>query len=108
MEADWLITIGVLALVAAAAWYALQPRCAFVIRVIRGLPLTTSGTVTPAFLERIRELCAEHGIAQALVRGVIRGSHISLGFSGDFPADAQQQLRNWWALSGWAAPKHRR
>lgn len=107
MEPDWLISAAVLALVAAAAWYALAPRCAFVIRVIGGLPQATSGTVTPAFLARIRELCAEHQITQALVRGVIRGKHISLGFSGDFPADAQQQLRNWWALSGWPAPKQR-
>ena len=108
MEADWLITAAVLALVGAALWYALQPRCAFVIRVIGGHPQATSGTVTPALLERIRELCAEHHIAQAMVRGVIRGSHISLGFSGDFPTDAQQQLRNWWALSGWQAPNQRR
>ena len=108
MEPDWPVTAFVLALVGVVAWYALQPRCAFVVTVMGGIPRATSGTVTAAFLDRVRELCAEHGVAQATIRGVIRGTHIALAFSGKFPPAAQQQLRNWWALSGWPAPRQRR
>jgi uncharacterized protein DUF3634 len=107
VESDWLVTLVVLAAIAGAAWYLIQPRCAFVVHVIGSIPRATSGTVTPAFLDRVRELCAEHAIAQAAIRGIIRGNQISLAFSGDIPPPAQQQLRNWWGLSGWAAPQRR-
>ncbi len=108
MDPDWFVTVAVLALVGAVAWYALQPRCAFVVHVIGGMPRVTSGTVTPAFLDRVRELCAEHTVSRVVIRGIIRGNHISLACSGDLPPAAQQQLRNWWALSGWPPPRQRR
>ena len=105
---DWFLTVAVLALVSVVAWYALQPRCAFVVHVLGGIPRATSGKVTPAFLDRVRQLCAEHAVAQAVIRGIIRGNHIALACSGNIPPTAQQQLRNWWALSGWPPPVKRR
>ena len=108
MQPDWLVTPIVLALVGLVLWYALTPRCAFVVHIIGGIPRATTGTVTAAFLDRVRELCAEHAIAQAVIRGVIRGERIALSFSGGIPPAAQQQLRNWWGLSGWPPPRVRR
>jgi len=107
VQPDWLTSAIVLALVAVVAWYALQPRLAFVVRIAAGIPQTTEGVVTPAFLEQVRLLCAEHGIQRGIVRGVIRGARIALAFSNDIPPSAQQQLRNWWGLSGWPPPKRR-
>jgi Protein of unknown function (DUF3634) len=105
---DWLIPLVVLAAIAAAAWHLAQPRCAFVVRIVAGVPHASDGAVTPAFLQQVKEVCVEHDIRQGIVRGIIRGSRIALAFSHDIPPAAQQQLRNWWGLSGWAAPQRRR
>jgi hypothetical protein len=107
MQPDWLPSVIILALVGIAVWYALQPRCAFVVQIVAGNPQASKGAVTPAFLEQIRDLCTEHGIQHGVVRGIIRGARIALAFSRDFPPSAQQQLRNWWGLSGWPAPRRR-
>ena len=72
-----------------------------------GVPQTIRGAATNAFLGQIRDLCAEHGIRHGTVRGLVRGKRIALSFSRDIPPTAQQQLRNWWGLSGWAAPAAR-
>jgi hypothetical protein len=92
---------GLSALVLLALWYALRARFAFVVRVRGGEPAALRGTVTPAFLACVRDVCAEFGVASATVRGAIRGRRISLDFSREMPPAAQQRLRNWWAASGW-------
>jgi hypothetical protein len=98
-----LIKIAVIAFAAWAFWVALRPRYAFVVRVGGGIPRAVKGTVTAAFLEQVRRVCAEHGVPSGTVRGRVRGRRISLAFSGGIPPSARQQLRNWWALSGWPA-----
>jgi hypothetical protein len=107
VDFDLLIKIVVFAAVAYLFWLACQPRCAFVVRITEGIPRTIQGTTTPAFLAEVRELCAQHGIQRGTVRGLVRGKLISLAFSRDIPPAAQQQLRNWWAISGWGAPMTR-
>jgi hypothetical protein len=99
---DLLIKLAVVAFAAWAFWVAFRPRYAFVVRVGGGMPRAVKGTVTAAFLEQVRRVCAEQGVICGTVRGRVRGRRISLTFSG-FPPPAQQQLRNWWALSGWLA-----
>jgi hypothetical protein len=98
-----LVNLLVVALVAWMVWVMLQPRCAFVVKVKDGQARTTRGVVTPAFLEQVREVCTRHGVQRGMVRGIIRGHRISLGFDRGIPPGGQQQLRNWWALSGWTA-----
>jgi hypothetical protein len=98
----WTQLLGV-GVIVAAVWIALQPRCAFVIQVARGIPKAVRGKVTAAFLEQVREVCQQHDVQYGTVRGLIRGRRISLGFSRNIPPGGQQQLRNWWAHSGWAA-----
>lgn len=88
-------------LIAAAVWYALQPKCAFVLKIAGGVPKATYGAVTPSMLERVRETCQEHGLDRAVIRGLKRQQRISLSFSRNVPPEAQQQLRNWWVMNGW-------
>src|SRR5262249_59660069 len=90
-------------------WKTRRPPCFFAVRPARGEPTAEVGTVTPAFLRRVREVAEEHGVAAGRVWGEIRrGGRISLRFSGQFPESARQQLRNWWAVSGWTAGTRRR
>lgn len=87
---------------------AARARPVFAVRVVGGEPHAVVGTATAAFLRRVREVAAEHRVATGWVSGVPRaGGRIGLRFAG-FPPAAQQQLRNWWAASGWSLPKKRR
>jgi len=89
---------------AAAVWLLARPPAVFVVRIREGQPRPAQGTVTPAFLALVRQLCEDHGLQAAEIRGVPRGPRISLWFSRGVPAAFRQQLRNWWATSGWPAP----
>jgi hypothetical protein len=100
---DILVKLLVVALVMWMCWVMLQPRCAFVVKVKDGHARAARGVVTPAFLEQVGEMCSRHGVQHGTVRGIIRGQRISLGFAGHIPPGGKQQLRNWWALSGWPA-----
>jgi len=73
----------------------------FVVRIRQGRAEGVRGTVTPAFLAEVEQLCAEQGIQSGEVRGVARGRRIALSFSGRLPRGFCQRLRNWWAMSGW-------
>ena len=99
---DLLGKIAVVAIAIWVLWLALQPRYAFVVRIAAGLPTTTKGTVTRAFLQQVGEVCGQHGVRRGTVWGIIRAGRISLVFSNSIPPRGQQQLRNWWALSGWS------
>jgi len=102
----WLLLL--LLAVIAVVWLTVRPLAVFVVRIQRKVPQATQGKVTAAFLGEIAELCRQHGVDTGEVRGVACGRRISLWFSGGVPASFRQQLRNWWALSGWAAPPTRR
>jgi hypothetical protein len=91
------------AFLAWVVWAVSRPRNAFVVRIADGVPRAVHGRVTAAFLERVREVCGEFGWRGGTVRGVVRGRRISLEFSGHIPEQGRQQLRNWWAVSGWSA-----
>jgi hypothetical protein len=86
-------------------WRAVQPKPVFTIRVEDGKPHVVAGTVTPAFLERVGEVAAANGLSQVAVRGYTHGPLIRLRFSPGINAAARQQLLNWWASFGWAAPR---
>ena len=79
----------------------------FTVRIIDSTPRAASGTVTPAFLERVREVVATNRMSQGTIIGYAYGRFIRLTFSSEFTEPARQQLRNWWATFGWAAPKCR-
>jgi len=87
----------------AVAWFIAQPPAEFIVVVRNGTGIARMGKVTDAFLAAVAEVCSEFGIASCEVRGVSRGRRISLRFSSNFPEAARQRLRNWWAMSGWAA-----
>jgi hypothetical protein len=95
----------VIAIAAAAAWFALQPRPAFVVRISDGVASTAKGMVTPRFLDEVHEVCVRHGVSVGWVHGFQRGKRISLTFSSSIPPEGRQQLRNLWAMSGWAPAK---
>jgi hypothetical protein len=89
-------------------WRASRPPRMFVIRIARGQPRVVAGKVTPAFLRRVREVVAEHGIPAGRVYGLSgRDRRIRLKFTRRFPPSACQQLRNWWEQSGWTAGPRR-
>jgi hypothetical protein len=90
-------------------WRAGRPARVFDVRLTGGTPAATAGAVTAAFLNRVREVAADHGIAAGRVWGVAdRTGRVRLMFSSHFPEPARQQLRNWWAASGWSAGPRRR
>jgi hypothetical protein len=99
------LPVLVLAAIAAAVWFSVKPEAVFVVRVRGGVAAATHGTVTAAFLAAVEDVCREFRIANAELRGVARGRRIALRFSAPFPAAARQRLRNWWAVSGWPAPR---
>jgi hypothetical protein len=99
---ELLLRLVVVAAVVWACWSAFQPSCTFIVRIIDGMPRTVKGTVTAAFLEEVRRICHDHGVRNGAVRGIVNRNRISLAFSGGIPPAGQQQLRNWWAISGWS------
>jgi hypothetical protein len=88
-------------------WRAARPRPVFVVRITDGEPHAVAGTVTPAFLQRVREVAARCGVTTGRVTGSAHGRRIRLSFSRHIPERARQQLRNWWVMSGWLAGKSR-
>jgi hypothetical protein len=100
---ELLVKLVFVASLAWAFWLALQPRSLFVVRLADGVVTATKGVVTGAFLEQVQEVCGRHAVQRCTVRGVVRGGRISLQFSSGLPLAGQQQLRNWWAISGWSA-----
>jgi hypothetical protein len=90
-----------------ALWRANQGRSVFVVRITYGEPRAVVGTVTPAFLQRIREVAVDHKVRTGQVSGLARGPRIRLEFSRQIPEGGRHQLRNWWAASGWNASRVR-
>jgi hypothetical protein len=88
-----------------ALWRSSRPRPVFAVRIVAGQPAAVDGTVTSAFLVRLRELAAAHQLLEAEVAGFAHDGVIRLHFSRDVPDAARQQLRNWWAMHGWNAPR---
>jgi hypothetical protein len=100
-----LLLFVVLAAIVAVVWVAGRPAAVFVVRIRDGRPSTAHGTATPAFLNFVGELCDNYSIGAGEIRGVARGRRIALWFSDGLPAGFRQQLRNWWGMSGWPAPR---
>jgi len=88
-----------------ALWRSSQPRSVFKVRIAGGQPAVIDGTVTPAFLTRVREMAAAHGVDEAEIAGYEHEGLIRLRFSRHVPPAARQQMRNWWAMHGWKAPR---
>ncbi|HEX6961829.1 MAG TPA: DUF3634 family protein [Lacipirellula sp.] len=93
------------AAVAWAVWRAAQPKPVFTVRLIDGAPEAVRSVVTPAFMARIREVASAHEIARGQISGYAHGKFIRLLFSDEITEPSRQQLRNWWATFGWAAPQ---
>jgi len=104
---DLQLTVTLVAIVAALLYAFRHSAAVFVVRIREGRAKAVRGTITPAFLATIEQLCAEHGIHSGEVRGVARGRRISLCFSRGLPLGFCQPLRNWWAMSGWSARSSR-
>jgi Protein of unknown function (DUF3634) len=102
IELVWLAILLGGALV--AAWVVARPDAEFIVAVKGGEATARNGKVTEAFLATVADVCAEFGVATGEIRGVARGKLIALKFSSGLPEGARQRLRNWWAMSGWAAP----
>jgi hypothetical protein len=85
-----------------ALWWFLQTPCVFKVRIVEGQPRVVKGVATQAFLARVQEMCTGQDVQRGVVYAVRRGKRLSLMFSPNIPPSAQQQLRNWWAVSGWS------
>lgn len=103
---DNAILVSVLLAVAAAAtWFALGPSPLFVIAIENGTPRAIRGTVSPGVLGALAEICADCGVRTGTVRGVPEGDRIRLEFSRNLPRPFQQQVRNWWVNSGFSTSR---
>lgn len=103
--AEKIAALAIIAMIAWAYWRASRPRLAFKVRIVDGQPAAIEGKVTRAFLTRLRDAAADHGIARAEIAGYEHEGTIRLKFSRQTPMEARQQIRNWWAMYGRAAPQ---
>jgi hypothetical protein len=99
------IVLFVVGLLGPCFWRLVQPPRQFMVRIVDGTPEATEGKVTAAFLERVREIASANEISRGTITGYAQGSFIRLKFSAEFSEVGRQQLRNWWATFGWAAPR---
>jgi hypothetical protein len=95
---DYLPQLIIVVLLAAGAWFFLQPRFEFQVQIVRAAPSVTKGSVAPEFLVALDQVCREHDIHTGWLGGVRRRGRVALVFSPQFPASAQQRLRNAWTL----------
>jgi hypothetical protein len=86
-------------------WTAAKPRPLFQIELLDGTLQVKVGKATPAFLQAIEEIAEANDISDATISGYASGTRIRLGYSHGVPDDCRQQLQNWWAEHGWAAPR---
>src|SRR5262245_49634755 len=91
--------ITLVAVVAAALYWAVQPQYLFVIAISNGQPRMKHGKVTAAFLAEVAAVCREIDLGHGWIGGQKRGERIRLHFSRDFGPGVQQRVRNWWALN---------
>ena len=98
------IVLGFGAALGWSFWRSSTSRALFTVGIQGGQPVRMHGTVTDAFLRRVREVAVAHGIGDGKINGYPHGRMIRLRFSREIPPAARQQLRNWWAMSGWTAP----
>jgi hypothetical protein len=104
-QTETLVVLAIAGSLAWVLWRNSRPRPVFMVRLAAGQPSAIDGTVTPAFLVRLREIAAAHQLLDAEVAGFAHDGVIRLHFSRGVPAAARQQLRNWWAMHGWNAPR---
>ena len=97
------LLVTLTALVLWGLWSVARPRAAFVVQVVRGEARVVQGTVTPAFVQEVREVCTRNQVNDGEVRGVTKDGRIALEFSATMPPPCRQQLRNIWLMSGWSA-----
>jgi hypothetical protein len=88
----------VIALMAGALWWLVQPRYVFLVRVRHGVPRLTRGKLTGVFLQELGQACAESTVRRGWIAGVHRGWRVRLEFSRSIPAPCRQRLRNLWVL----------
>jgi hypothetical protein len=105
MHLEQIVVFAIAGALTWALWRTSRPRPIFAVRIVAGRPSTVDGTVTPAFLVRLREVAAAHQLLDAEVAGFAHEDVIRLHFSHDVPDAARQQLRNWWAMHGWNPPR---
>ena len=96
---DWLVRILAVGFVAWLVVVALKTRYEFMILIVDGRPRLKSGTVTPAFLATVADVCHAAGVSRGWVGGVRQGKLVSLRFSRSLPPSARQRLRNDWQLT---------
>jgi hypothetical protein len=97
---DGVFHLVLLAAGVAVAWYALQPRYHFLLRIDAGRVRLTRGKVTDAFLADVGEVCRDLGVTAGWVGGVRRGRRVVLAFSWRLTPAFRQRLRNLWTLHG--------
>src|SRR2546423_15231368 len=93
-----IIELVLIFLVVVAVLLACRPRPVFVIRIRDGTARAARGPVPQAFVGQVQDICREHHIAAATMRGFLVRKRIVLAFSRHIPPPCQQKLRNIWNL----------
>jgi hypothetical protein len=100
---DYTLVVVVGLVIGCVLFTIVRPRPVFVVRIRDGVPRAARGQVTRGFLQDVAETCARHGVENGVVRGLVAGRRINLGFSRGIPGPCRQQIRNLWGVSGWSA-----
>jgi hypothetical protein len=79
--------------------WAARPRYAVVVTIEEGVPQVTQGTVEPAIVGAVRDICVRHGVPYGTIWGVNDRNLLRLRFSREFPDACRQQIRNIWAAN---------
>ena len=97
-----LMIAGLAILAGWAIYAATRAGGVFVVKVRGGVPRAARGVVTTGFLRDVAEICAQHQVRSATIRGLAVGRRIRLEFSRGMPTGCRQQIRNVWEASGWS------
>ena len=76
-----ILLLTLTALVLWGLWSVARPRAVFVVQIVQGEARVSRGTVTPAFVQEVREVCVHNKVEDGEVRGVARDDRIALEFS---------------------------
>ena len=99
-DLEFIVRLVFGALVIAGFWYTLRPQYVFTLRIQQGSVRSIRGVVTRDFIREVESICHAEAIVRGKVHGLKRGRSIILKFSGLFPADCKQHLRNIWQVQG--------
>lgn len=91
-----IITLLIVALVFAGAYYLLKPKPLFMVEIRNGQAVTTHGKVSGKFLRECERIASLYKLFDGRIEGCLSGQRVRLRFSKSIPSEYHQNFRNVW------------